>query len=139
MIVKQRCVFMDAQTATMAAVEYVCDKFKFYPWFNHQLKILLSKLHLISNLESFHPPLIIYTIKNDSGKDDLEYDGYHFLISEMEKFKIFDNISKWYSLLIVSFYISVVISLYIMFYVLHKLFISKSLIIWKKDKLINCN
>lgn len=78
-------VFTEPQSATMAAVEYVCQKYgssiEKYPWFNHQLKHQLSKLHFVHNLDTFHPPLIIYAYANN----ELKYEGYHFLISEMEK------------------------------------------------------
>ena len=92
-------VYTEFRTATIAAVEYVCYKFKHYPWFNHQLKRHLSELHTNHSLRTFHPPLIIYAYRNEND-EQLAYSGYHFLISEMEKYERIFAVSKWFTTLL---------------------------------------
>ena len=116
-------VFTEPRSATLAAVEYVCQKYgsnnnnNKYPWFNHQLKYQLSKLHFVHNLETFHPPLIIYARANNN--EELKYKGYHFLISEMEKYEKLYSMN--YMLLTSCFYGAVLVNLILTIYFIFRL------------------
>lgn len=78
-------IYVTHAQATLAAIEYVCDKFGQYSWFNGRLRKAMSELHIKPNAITFRAPLIIYT-HWDQQRILYEYEGYHYLIEEMEKY-----------------------------------------------------
>lgn len=75
-------------------------------------------MHVIHSIESFQPPLIIYAYENDNEECEFKYEGYHFLISEMEKYEKLFNLSNWYNYIIYGYYSCIIIILFLTFYFL---------------------
>ena len=82
-----RTCFNRYTEATLAAIELVIQRYGDEPWFNGMLRKLMTDMHLKLCSETFHPPLIFHHYYKD-GKNLFitEYSGYHYLITEMERF-----------------------------------------------------
>lgn len=78
--------------ATIAALEFVNQRYGHEPWFNGILRKLMSSLHIKHSTETFSRPLIFHHDEREDGTVNItKYFGYHYLITEMEKY---DKISK---------------------------------------------
>ena len=78
--------------ATIAALELVIQRYGHEPWFNGILRKLMSSLHIKPCHETFSRPLIFHHEEREDGTVNItNYFGYHYLITEMEKY---DKISK---------------------------------------------
>ena len=82
-----RTCFNQYTEATLAAIELVIQRYGDEPWFNGMLRKLMTDMHLKLCSDTFSPPLIFYHYYDDVGGLVItEYSGFHYLISEMERF-----------------------------------------------------
>ena len=109
-------VYFDHTLATIASIEYVINKYSHHSWFNSQLKMLLKNLFVISNVESFKPPLIIQAFENENGQKILnKFSGYHYLIDTMEKYDKLSSLSINYTMIKICTYFIYIIIFIIVF------------------------
>jgi len=95
MIIKH--YFNQYSTATLAAIEYVIKKYGHNEWFNGVLRKLMLNLHVMTNNKTFKKPLIFF-YKN---KLVIGYEGYHYLIFQMEKYsKLYNMNLHWFKFLV---------------------------------------
>ena len=101
--------FYQYSNATIVALEYIIKKYGHELWFNACLRKLMSDLHAKSSTITFKKPLVIYHDNNRI----LGYRGYHYLISEMDKFYLLNRINVTYLYILQIFvFIFILILLY---------------------------
>ena len=88
-----RTCFNQYTEATLAAIELVIQRYGAESWFNGVLRKLMTDMHLKLCSETFSPPLIFHHYYDDDEKRLVitEYSGYHYLITEMERFHTLKN------------------------------------------------
>ena len=124
-------VYFNDTLATLAAIEYVINKYGHHHWFNSQLRMLLKNLYLISNTETFKPPLIIQAFIDENGQKVLnKISGYHYLINTMEKYDKLSHLPINYKLIKIYIYfiyiIITIIFIIIIYYFIKKNYINFS-------------
>lgn len=83
--------FNNYSEATIAAIEFVIGEYGDEPWFNGMLRKLMTDMHLKLCSETFRRPLIFYHHYKGDEVVITGYSGYHYLITEMERFHALKN------------------------------------------------
>ena len=73
--------FYQYHEATIAAINYVIDKYGDEKWFAGHLRKLILDLHFKPSKDCFAKPLVIHCV----GNNVTDYKGFHYLIDQMEQ------------------------------------------------------
>ena len=81
--------FYQYHEATVAAINYVINRYGDEKWFAGHLRKLILDLHFKPSKECFVKPLVIiqHSVRNNDDNDivDMDYKGFHYLIDQMEQ------------------------------------------------------
>ena len=81
--------FYQYHGATVAAINYVINRYGDEKWFAGHLRKLILDLHFKPSKECFAKPLVIiqHSVRNNNDNDivDMDYKGFHYLIDQMEQ------------------------------------------------------